>query len=427
MSTPSAHGTSVKGGGEEAVPLSLKDRILLGTIIFVFCLMPIASIAGGLGIPLLLAICGCAGILTAIPFRLQKIPLWILALFVFLLWALFSQFWSPYEANSSLTNAVKLTLGCVFYVMGLKAIVKTIDLRPILMAYVYVCMTVFLLIILIADLSTGFGLTFFFDPPNIGEDVLRKRGDAIMNTSNGIVILCLLSVPAATLMLTGSRIFKLCAGLIIGLTFWASFIGHLAIAEIAILVGFAFFALTFYFPRFGLKLVTGLSMALVLFAPIVGMMLSLVSEDQISKLPFSWEHRVEMWKYTSLKITQAPIFGHGFDSARTFSDTFETRGFTDLALISLHPHNAGLHIWLETGVVGAIFAVIFLWLLGRRAIFMSNTSRYMAAACASLIAMASLISAVSYGVWQDWWWAGLFYVAGCLHLIKIHSPMSAKG
>jgi len=38
-------------------------------------------------------------------------------------------------------------------------------------------------------------------------------------------------------------------------------------------------------------------------------------------------------------------------------------------------------------------------------------------ATAGLCAPIILISSVSYGVWQDWWWATLFIAAGVLSLV----------
>lgn len=401
--------------------LSVKDRFLLGTIIVVFLWVPIAALAGGLAMAPLLAICGGVGILTSSPNKIRKIPYWILALALFLIWAFLSQYWSSFKTDDILSNPVKIILGAILYVAGFKAIIKAIDLRPIIMAYIVTGVTVFLAFILLSDLLTNFSLTFFFDPLKEGEDVFRKRGDARMNTGNAIAILSLLTVPSAALLLTGTKFYKLLAALLVALTIFAAFIGKLASVSIAVILCLPVFILTFYRSELGLKFVTAISMALVLFAPIWAYALRLLSDTQISKLPFSWEHRVEMWKYTSSKIFEAPLFGHGFDASRQFSDTFDTRGFSDLSLISLHPHNAGLHIWLETGLIGALLAVIFIGFIGRRAIFMSQSSKLMAASCASFMFMATLIASVSYGVWQDWWWAVLFCVAACLYLVKTHS------
>jgi len=97
-----------------------------------------------------------------------------------------------------------------------------------------------------------------------------------------------------------------------------------------------------------------------------------------------------------------------------------------LSIVSLHPHNAGLQIWLETGVIGAVLAVTFLWLLGQEALKFAQGGRARSMAAAGLIAPVLLISSVSYGVWQHWWWASLFISAGVLYLVpRTLSPSPA--
>jgi hypothetical protein len=39
----------------------------------------------------------------------------------------------------------------------------------------------------------------------------------------------------------------------------------------------------------------------------------------------------------------------------------------------------------------------------------------------TLMFISTLIASVSYGVWQDWWWAVLFCIAACLYLVKTHN------
>jgi O-antigen ligase len=116
---------------------------------------------------------------------------------------------------------------------------------------------------------------------------------------------------------------------------------------------------------------------------------------------------VEGWAYVTSRIFERPLFGHGFDAVRTFDATQEIRGY-DMSLVSLHPHNAGLHIWVETGVVGVGLAVFALILLAREMLAWVGDSRARAIATAGFVIAATVISSVSYGVWQEWWWASLF-------------------
>ena len=111
-----------------------------------------------------------------------------------------------------------------------------------------------------------------------------------------------------------------------------------------------------------------------------------------------------MW----LRIGESPWIGNGFGTARTMDVREVMRGF-DMPLVSLHPHNAGLHIWLDAGAVGAglaTLAVLAMWQAGER-----WADRDRAIALAGVVAAGTVISAVSFGVWQHWWWASLALAA----------------
>ena len=75
----------------------------------------------------------------------------------------------------------------------------------------------------------------------------------------------------------------------------------------------------------------------------------------------SWDHRLRMWGYCWNIISEHPLVGAGFDASRTFNDTFFAKDGRELTLLSLHPHNLGIQIWTETGLVGAVFAAILLF------------------------------------------------------------------
>jgi len=104
---------------------------------------------------------------------------------------------------------------------------------------------------------------------------------------------------------------------------------------------------------------------------------------QKSKLPFSWEHRAEMWAYVSHKIAANPVIGYGFDASRTFTDTFESR--------------------------------VTLFLLGRQILRRGHNcrynNRYEIMVLNGFMMSTILLCNVSYGVWQDWWWAAIITAA----------------
>jgi O-antigen ligase len=124
-------------------------------------------------------------------------------------------------------------------------------------------------------------------------------------------------------------------------------------------------------------------------------------------LPGSSFHRLMIWNFTADRIGERPLFGWGLESSKVIPGN--TTKFDGLQpLLPLHPHNGALQIWLELGVVGAIFAAAFAAFIGRAIQRLPRTS---AAAAAGAFASMTAISFVSYGIWQSWWLAALF-IAG---------------
>jgi len=73
----------------------------------------------------------------------------------------------------------------------------------------------------------------------------------------------------------------------------------------------------------------------------------------------------------------------------------------------LHPHNAGLQIWLELGIPGTLaFAALLAILLQRaRALGLAGVA---APFLLLQFLSAFLFSEVSFGIWQSWWQAVLW-------------------
>ena len=385
----------------------------------------VAAHAGGLGIAPLAAIAGIIGLLTAdVPdpkSHLQALfkTQWVLALMLFLGWALLSSLWSPYEPRG-MNNALKLAIGVLFYEAGRRAIVRASGdarVNPVSrLQSLLIYLPVIAAILLCLDIASGFGLSFAVDPPNAGEDIEKRRADAIMNTANGIVFLTLMSAPSVILMLWTRYRGPIIAVLLLALIVVSAALNGLNVAIAAVILSIAAMLFAAFYPKSTLLTLTGLAMSVVGFAPLLAGLARMSSLDFRAAIPFSWEHRLVTWSYAGERIREHPIVGHGFDASRTISETFNTRGF-EMPVVSLHPHNAGLHIWLETGVIGAVLAVTVLWLLGQEALKFAKGGRARAMATAGLCAPIILISSVSYGVWQDWWWATLFIAAGVLSLV----------
>jgi len=408
------------------LPAQRAERINRRAVVVLLGLCFVAGHAGGLGLAPLAAIAGVCGMVTsdysqakAQAAQILKTQ-WILALALFLGWSLLSALWSPYEPRG-MNNALKLMLGAVFYEAGRRAFVRAsgearvfpLNSPQILMIY----MPMIAAIILLIDIASGFGLSFAVDPPRPSEDIEKRRADAIMNTSNGLVFLTLMSVPSVILLLWTRFRGPIICVLLLALVGLTAVLSGLNVVIGAMIFSILCMLLAAFYPKATIGTLTGLAMMLVGFAPIVSALAMATSSGLRAAMPFSWEHRMVTWSYVGERIREHPIIGHGFDASRTFDAKFSTRGFDDMAVVSLHPHNAGLQIWLETGFIGAALGATLIYLLGQHALKFSLGGRARSMAAAGLIAPLILISSVSYGVWQDWWWACLFLCAGVLHLV----------
>ncbi|MDP6691905.1 MAG: O-antigen ligase family protein [Alphaproteobacteria bacterium] len=138
---------------------------------------------------------------------------------------------------------------------------------------------------------------------------------------------------------------------------------------------------------------------------------------------YSALHRLHIWQFAAQEIGQAPVLGWGMDAARRIpgGDTKLPGGGN---VMSVHPHNASLQIWLELGAVGAILTAAFLALLwyqcGKLA---TNHDR---AAATGLLLVGLVVAHLSFGVWQTWWMAALALSGTIFVLVQRQMPQNEK-
>jgi len=372
-------------------------------------LMPVIALAGGLGFQAT----GCAlGISAFIGWVLDRKsgsylraawPLWLIA---FLLWAWVSTLWSSHDKALLWGGNASVLTALVLFMLFIPLIVLNTPerLKSALIWTVIVAGLVGVALLLI-DAATGHSVTFLGDPIKEGEDPVYRAGRAEMNLGRGQVSYALLLWPVAGLLMA-----KMKRGALIAL---AAFIGLMISAQLnnlsiiipTLLLAGSFAVLAWFKPKLGLRLGFLIAIASLVFAPVLGLMSSLFDAEMMAKFPLSWEHRLRMWSYSWELIQQAPLFGHGFDASRAYDAlTFRAPDGRDIVVLSLHPHNIGLHIWLEIGLIGVLLAAGFLLSLMKLVIrICSEPSR--AFVVTGLIVSIAASGAVTVGVWQHWWWA----------------------
>ena len=399
------------------------NGISRGWLWLTILLMPALALAGGLGFQAVGFATGVAGILawtadrTGAQYLKSAWPIWLL---VFVLWAWVTSFWSPYEGDIWGGNATILFCLVIAILFLPSVILKLPETQKSILSWTVIGAGLLGVGCLLIDGASDFAISLLVDPVSAGEDPIQRRSDAEMNLGRGQVSYVQLLWPvAALLMLRLKQGWALALAAFLGLMLSAYFNNLLIVIPTTILaIGFA--AIAAWRPKLGLTLAFALAICSLAFAPLLGLMSSLLDVEFMRKLPLSWEHRLRMWTYSWEFIQQAPLLGHGFDASRSFDElTFRAPDGRDILVMSLHPHNIGLQIWLETGLIGVCLAIGFLIGLLKTAL-KTCTSSLRAFAAAGLLATVAISGAVTVGVWQHWWWALIVLSVSLICLIPLN-------
>ncbi|MEE9273268.1 MAG: O-antigen ligase family protein [Robiginitomaculum sp.] len=392
---------------------------------FVFLIavfVPIAAYAGGLGIAALLGLGGLQAIIGLrreyIVAPVRHIPISFWALFVFLLWGLISTLWSPYKSPETLSNPIKIFLGVPLY-LGFAALVLTY-VRRFGGQKLFVLITGFCFfsaILYLIDFSTGFSFTRFLDPVEQGADPNIKFGNTVQNLGHGVVVLLLISFPVMGRLWSIGGAGKTAAIFLAILVLFCGKLGEVDACIVALILGFGAMGITALRPKFGLWLSFTIAIFTIAFAPLIAFIATKLSPEVKAHLPWSWEERVDNWAFLYTKILNHPLFGNGFDAVRTYNETHDSRGY-DKAIVSLHPHNGGIHIWLELGAIGALLACIALYFSARALTAPGRLSREQTIVVSGFVIAVALIANISFGVWQDWWWASIIYAGSLIAMVR---------
>jgi O-antigen ligase len=219
------------------------------------------------------------------------------------------------------------------------------------------------------------------------------------NPGKGVTVLVILAWAAIAAITVGQAKF--------GRSVWfflIALVGYLALqfdqatnfVAFAMASAAALFAVMFS-PMVAVRLVFSGAAVWLLAAPLV---LPYVA-DALGPLPFSLEHRLEIWRYASTKALETPLLGLGIDAARTLSQEGVVLGQT-VQLMPLHPHSASLQIWLELGGVGAMLGALTLLIGGWFAGAAVKRSKVAGVAVAGSAAAYLTLANLSYGAWQEW-------------------------
>lgn len=352
-------------------------------------LTPAAGVAGGMLMAPLQALAGLAGA-RGVAATLRGA--WLLLLFA--LWAAASTAWSPLARPD---QALKILAAALTGALLIGAVTQAnaADRR---LAGAATAAAV-LILGLYCAIEAGFDMPLNrLDEPETGRGILER------NPGKGVSILVALLWPAAMFALTLAKPWRLVVLVaLVGLAAPLTLQFNLAANAAGLAAGAVGCALALAAPRIAPLAASAAAALWLLLAPLISPLL-----PKIEALPLSWRMRGEIWDFAIARIHEKPWFGWGLDGARTFGDTLLTIDDLPFRAIPLHPHSFSIHVWLETGAVGALLlAFAFLW-AGRAAAQQIAGDRFAAAALCGAIFTIGAIWNVSYGAWQEWWMATAF-------------------
>ncbi len=242
--------------------------------------------------------------------------------------------------------------------------------------------------------------------------LFANRDPVVTLLNRAATLLVLLMWPVAVVIWRRRGWAMAAAWLIVALIVIARLASASALA--ACLLGAAMGLAAYAWPVLATWSLAGASALAILAAPLAG---RLAVIDMLRPwVKASGMHRLVIWNFVSERIGDHPFIGWGFDTARLIPGGERTveiatrDGLITGQLLPLHPHNAALQWWLELGMPGALLGAALVVVIAR-AIAASRWNRVEYAAAQALFAAGLVVSMLSYGIWQFWWQAALWFAA----------------
>jgi O-antigen ligase len=378
-----------------------------------FWIMPAAATAGGLALAPLITLCALIGAPWRSPKRVPRLA-WLV--FAAAAWTALSILWAPpiVRGPDQALKVILTTLSGLGFAAGL----AKLDAQ----ARGWVRASLLAGLLMLAFLLT---IEAVFDMPfNRGAQPDAITGLLQRNPGRGVLVMELLGfIGLAAALTLRSPARWIVAGVLLVSMAWLSpqfaFDANIA----AFVVGVLMFALGYAAPKLGPALVGWFWAGWLMLAPWVTAALSQNIRAFALEAPPSWGQRLMIWNFAAARIREKPLFGWGLDASRTFIDP-QQLGRHSFPAIPLHPHSFSLHVWLETGLVGAVLFAAAFAVAGAACARWCAGARLPAAAATACFASLGMVWNVSYGAWQEWYMALPFIAAAAL--LTLHRPEAPK-
>ncbi len=264
-----------------------------------------------------------------------------------------------------------------------------------------------------AVLGLGLGLVILGIELTFAQPLTRliQSGNAPPRPSSlnaGVSLALALVWPVATAVWRRGQ-SKLAIGLVTGVALIVFFCDGTS-AKIAFAVALAVFVLVWTAKARAVDILCLIAALMVLAAPIA--LRTVIPAPQtfdqsVTGAARSALHRLYIWDFAAQHIVEKPLLGWGLDSARALPGG-KRSVLGNAPVMSLHPHNGALQIWLELGAPGAALAALLVLAVGGS---VRRLSRGGQASNAAALFGALTIAGLSFGIWQNWWMAALGLIA----------------
>jgi O-antigen ligase len=177
------------------------------------------------------------------------------------------------------------------------------------------------------------------------------------------------------------------------------------------------------FPRVTIGILTGTCAAIMISAPLLYPFLTKVAVSVVpgGHLPMSYGRRAQMWNLAADLIGQKPLTGWGVGAGSTFDKIIRFEGF-DWPEIQLHPHAAPLHVWLETGAIGALLACLAIIAAGSAALSTFGRHKVATSALVGGMTFLALQWGLSHAAWREWMWTSFAAVIAFSLALRDYRP-----
>jgi len=391
-----------------------RSRLALVLAAFALLLAPLGLLADKAVVPLALAAAVAGGLVfgrAAPPWRLIDRSV-AAALGAFLAWCLVTSTWSPEPLEAAkLALRIAVMLFALLYLAGLA---QRLDERGRgLVARAFCIGLAVSAAVIVLDLVLD-GAIF-----NLLQGTARSDYAADSRLNRGVSALAVLVWPLAAL--AWQRGHRWAALALPPAAFALVIFSQSSASMLALALGLVA-AMISALGRVAARLVMAMAMVGALFATPLAlepMQQSITALDL--PVPDTGLYRLHIWRVVSDRIAERPLLGWGFDASPNLPAGDAKPFRPDKNIIPSHPHNGGLQIMVELGIIGSLLALGVLLLVAQR---LDRLPRAERAAGIAMTVTIMVVACTAYSIWQSHWLAMIGGAAGIFVALRAPSGES---